>query len=77
MHEPVTNMPSNATCLICQLLHETTMSVHMSQALKLEYGIHIAVCTWLMGENRLGMPVDVQASWHDSIVHVQGLFLPK
>ena len=49
----------------------------MSQVLKLGYERSVVVHAWKGMGNRLGMPADAQASWHDSTVHAQRFFPPK
>ena len=49
----------------------------MSQAQKLGYERSVAAHAWSVRANGLGILVDVQASQHDSTVHVQRFIPPK
>ena len=49
----------------------------MSQVLKWGYKRNVMVHAWQGEGNRLGIPVDMQASWNDSSVHAQRFFPPK
>ena len=45
--------------------------------MKLGYKRYIAVHAWVGKGNRLGMPANVQVSWHNSTAHTQRLSSPK
>ena len=49
--------------------HQNTWG-RVSQVLKLGYERYIVVHVWWGMGNGSGMPVDVQASWHDSTAYV-------
>ena len=51
--------------------------IYMSQVLKLGYKRNIMARARQGKGERSGMPVDVQASWHDSTLHVQRSFPQK
>ena len=56
--------------------HQNTWG-RVSQVLKLGYRRYRMVHVWWGKGDRSGMLADVQASWHDSTVHVQRFFPPK
>ena len=51
--------------------------IYMSQVSNWGYKRCITIHAWQGIGNRSGMPVDVQASWHDSTAHVQSFFPHK